>query len=89
MANCDGCGSKWDQAQTAPVGSFPPNEFGVYEMVGNLFEWVEDCRHGNYAGAPTDGSPWLAETGGYCDNRVMRSAANGNPPSAVRSPSVP
>jgi formylglycine-generating enzyme required for sulfatase activity len=54
-------------------------------MVGNLFEWVEDCRHENYAGAPADGTPWLAETRGYCDNRVIRSAANGNPAGAVRS----
>jgi formylglycine-generating enzyme required for sulfatase activity len=85
MANCLGCGSKWDFSQTAPVGSFPPNNFGLYEMVGNLLEWVEDCRHDNYVGAPADGSPWLAEANGYCDNRVIRSAANGNPPSAVRS----
>jgi formylglycine-generating enzyme required for sulfatase activity len=85
MANCNGCGSKWDLAQTAPVGSLPPNNFGLYEMVGNLFEWVEDCRHENYAGAPADGTPWLAETRGYCDNRVIRSAANGNPAGAVRS----
>jgi formylglycine-generating enzyme required for sulfatase activity len=55
-ANCNGCGSKWDNIQTAPVDSFAPNKFGLYDMVGNVFEWVEDCAHGNYQGAPTDGS---------------------------------
>ena len=55
-ANCNGCGSQWDKKQTAPVGSFPPNGFGLYDMVGNNWAWVEDCYHANYEGAPTDGS---------------------------------
>jgi formylglycine-generating enzyme required for sulfatase activity len=58
-ANCDGCGSKWDNKLTAPVGSFAPNAFGLYDMVGNVFEWVEDCWHNNYVGAPSDGSARL------------------------------
>jgi formylglycine-generating enzyme required for sulfatase activity len=41
-ANCDGCGSQWDNEQTAPVGSFAPNSFGLYDMVGNVWQWVED-----------------------------------------------
>jgi formylglycine-generating enzyme required for sulfatase activity len=76
-ANCRGCGSKWDFKQTAPVGSFAPNGFGLYDMVGNVFEWVEDCFHGNhpgaqtgdYHGAPTDGSAW---TTGDCNYRGAR-----------------
>ena len=43
MANCDGCGSQWDNKQTAPVGSFAANGFGLYDMVGNVWEWTEDC----------------------------------------------
>jgi formylglycine-generating enzyme required for sulfatase activity len=72
MANCDGCGSKWDAQQTAPVGSFYPNEFGLYDMVGNVLEWTGDCVHRNYDGAPTDGSAWLAANGGDCTNRIQR-----------------
>ncbi|NRR33948.1 SUMF1/EgtB/PvdO family nonheme iron enzyme [Oxalobacteraceae bacterium] len=42
-ANCDGCASKWDNRQTAPVASFKPNQFGLYDMVGNVSEWVSTC----------------------------------------------
>ena len=56
-ANCDGCGSQWDDKQTAPVGSFQPNRFGLYDVHGNVWEWVQDCWNRNdYTGdAPSDG----------------------------------
>lgn len=44
---------------TSPAGSFPPNAFGLYDMHGNVYEWVADCRHRNYEGAPADGSAWM------------------------------
>jgi formylglycine-generating enzyme required for sulfatase activity len=70
-ANCDGCGSSWDKRQTAPVGSFAPNQFGLYDMVGNAGAWTEDCWHDDYKGAPTDGSAW---TFGDCGRNNMRQA---------------
>lgn len=69
-ANCVGCGSAWDRKQPAPVGSFPPNRFGLFDMVGNVFQWVADCVHPSYQGAPTNGSAWLE--GGKCTQRVVR-----------------
>jgi formylglycine-generating enzyme required for sulfatase activity len=83
MANCDGCGSKWDKTQTAPVGSFPPNKFGLYDMVGNVWEWTQDCVHNDYNGAPTDGSAWIA--GGDCSNRLLRGGSWFYSPDYLRS----
>jgi formylglycine-generating enzyme required for sulfatase activity len=54
---------------TSPVGSFAPNGFGLYDMLGNAREWVEDCWHENYEGAPSEPSAW---TSGDCTQRVMR-----------------
>ena len=54
--SCDG--GVWYTEQTSPVGSFELNAFGLYDMHGNVNEWVEDCEHDNYEGAPSDGSAW-------------------------------
>ncbi len=71
MAICDGCGSRWDNKQTAPVGSFKPNALGLYDTAGNVWEWVEDCYHDNFKGAPSNGRGWFNESGGQC-LRVIR-----------------
>ena len=84
-ANCAGCGSQWDNMQTAPVGSFAANQFGLHDMLGNVWEWVEDCLHYSYEGAPTDGSAWTA--GGECSRRVIRGGSWHSDPEGVRSAS--
>jgi formylglycine-generating enzyme required for sulfatase activity len=66
---------------TSPVGSFQPNDFGLYDMLGNVFEWVEDCWHPDYNGAPTDGAAWLS--GGDCRQRGMRGGSWFTTPSRV------
>jgi formylglycine-generating enzyme required for sulfatase activity len=81
-ANCDGCGSRWDLRQTAPVGSFKPNAFGLYDMQGNEWEWVEDVWHDNYNGAPKDGSEWSP---GDPDYRVARGGSWRNDTSYLRA----
>ena len=84
-ANCDGCGSEWDNKSTSPVGRFSANGFGLYDTLGNVWEWVEDCWHGNYEGAPVDGSAWLASNDGNCDQRVLRGGSWVNLPYFLRS----
>ena len=83
-ANCDGCGGQWGRKQTAPVGSFAANGFGLYDMVGNVWEWAEECYHDNYNGAPADGTAW---TGGDCYTRVVRGGSWVNGPQNLRSAS--
>jgi formylglycine-generating enzyme required for sulfatase activity len=81
-ANCDGCGSQWDKRQTAPVGSFAANAFGLYDMHGNVWEWVSDYYSNDYEGAPTDGSVWVANK---CGGGVIRGGPWYNPSVFLRS----
>jgi formylglycine-generating enzyme required for sulfatase activity len=82
-ANCDGFGSQWDGQQTAPAGSFRPNTLGLYDMHGNVWEWVEDKWHDDYHGAPTDGSAWLL--GGDPSHRVIRGGSWRNDTDFIRA----
>jgi len=56
-------------SHTAPAGSYAPNAFGMYDMHGNVYEWVADCLHKDYIGAPTDGSAWKD---GVCEKQHIR-----------------
>ncbi len=69
--------------KTTPVGSFPPNAFGLYDMHGNVWEWCQDVWHENYDNAPTDGTAW--ETGGNSNLRVRRGGSWLSNPGNCRS----
>jgi formylglycine-generating enzyme required for sulfatase activity len=66
----------------APVRSFQPNPFGLYDLGGNVSEWVEDCWHDSYARAPEDSSAWVNPG---CVRRVLRGGSWGSPPEQSRS----
>lgn len=84
-ANCRNCGPEVSH-ETYPVGSFLPNAFGLYDVHGNVWEWVQDCWNKNHSGAPADGS---ARRDGDCKFRVTRSGSwyyvNTNARAAYRS----
>jgi formylglycine-generating enzyme required for sulfatase activity len=71
-ANCEGCGSRWDNKQTAPVGSFMANPFGLYDTASNVFEWVQDIWYASYKQAPADGSSLEQEDEGKYRFHVVR-----------------
>ena len=90
QANYDGnydyndCGAKTGVylQRTQPVGSYPPNRWGLNDLHGNVWEWVEDCYHDGYTGAPTDGSAWRQES---CQARVLRGGSWDDYPRNLRS----
>jgi formylglycine-generating enzyme required for sulfatase activity len=69
MANCKECGDPWQQDAPAPVASFAANPYGLHDMSGSVWEWVSDCWHANYKGAPADGRSWSE---GFCSAHVIR-----------------
>ena len=81
-ANCTDCGSRWDNQQTAPVGSFAPNHFGLHDTAGNVAEWIQDCFLDTYHRAFEDGS---AQTVEDCQRRVVRNGGWDSKPEKIRS----
>jgi formylglycine-generating enzyme required for sulfatase activity/class 3 adenylate cyclase len=81
MANCKNCTDVAAAEQPVKVGSFKANPFGLYDMGGGINQWVEDCWHKTYQGAPSDGSSWSS---GDCGSRVIRSGSWKNDASYVR-----
>jgi formylglycine-generating enzyme required for sulfatase activity len=69
LANCAGCGGTQDARAPLPAATFRANPFGLYGMAGGVAQWVQDCWHPNYAGAPADGS---ARQTPNCMKRVLR-----------------
>ena len=70
------------RGKTMRVGSFSANGFGLHDVHGNVWEWVEDCWNDNYRGAPGDGSVWES---GNCSRRVLRGGSWDNEPGILRS----
>ncbi|WP_426436312.1 SUMF1/EgtB/PvdO family nonheme iron enzyme [Bradyrhizobium genosp. P] len=80
-ASCRDCGGDAGAEQPVKVGSFKANPFGLYDMGGGVDQWVEDCWHRSYQGAPADGSVW---SGGDCASHVIRSGSWKNDTRYVR-----
>jgi formylglycine-generating enzyme required for sulfatase activity len=76
-ANCNGCGGSYDPRLPAAIGSYPPNPWGLHDMLGGVAEWVADCWHKTYDGAPANGMSW---EGRSCGQRVLRGGSWKNPP---------
>jgi formylglycine-generating enzyme required for sulfatase activity len=68
-SSCQGCGEPWKADAPPPAGSFVANPYGLLDMNGSVWEWVQDCWHSSYKGAPADGSAWAD---GACQSRVIR-----------------
>ncbi len=85
-ANCEGCGSEWKN-QTALVGSFDANPFGLHDTAGNVWEWVQDCWHNSYEveGRPDNGKAWEPAKPADCDLRVVRGGSWFSKPLYLRS----
>ncbi len=81
-ANFVGSGSEWSGKRTSPVGSFAANAFGLHDMIGNVWEWLQDCWNETYTGAPDDGRAWES---GECDRRVVRGGSWGSEPGLARA----
>jgi formylglycine-generating enzyme required for sulfatase activity/serine/threonine protein phosphatase PrpC len=80
-AHCLTCDSLFDPRKPAKIGSFEPNQFGLYDTAGNVAEWVQDCWHENYKEAPDDGSVW---EGGDCTQRTVRGGSFISPQQSIR-----
>jgi formylglycine-generating enzyme required for sulfatase activity len=70
---------------TSEVGHFRANQLGLHDMLGNVFEWVQDCWHDSYEEAPADGSGWFEVNNGDCGRRVLRGGSWYFGPRIVRS----
>ena len=80
-AHCFGCETGLDPRKPTRIGSFEANPFGLHDTAGNVAEWVYDCWHEDYNGAPATGAVW---EGGDCTTRVVRGGSYNSPPQSIR-----
>ena len=78
---CESCGDRKQKLED--VGRYPPNEFGLFDVSGNVWEWVADCWHPEYSGAPGDGGAWMSP--GDCNLRVLRGGSVKSTANQLRS----
>ncbi|MCW5773159.1 MAG: formylglycine-generating enzyme family protein [Rhodospirillaceae bacterium] len=81
-ATCYACGTRWDGKQPAPVGSFPANGFGLFDVNGNVWEWTQDCWNDDLAKMPLNGAARLT---GKCTERVLRGGSYLSPVHVIRT----
>ena len=81
MVACEACGDKKPKSEN--VGQFPPNEFGLFDVSGSVWEWVADCWHPEYSGAPTDSGAWMSP--GDCNLRMLRGGSVNSPADQLRT----
>jgi formylglycine-generating enzyme required for sulfatase activity len=84
VADCRGCGEPYDARKPLKVGSRAPNPFGLYDMGGGVAQWVEDCWHRDYHGAPATSVAW---TSSLCREHVLRGGSWKSDPSYLRTTS--
>jgi formylglycine-generating enzyme required for sulfatase activity len=77
MAVCDGCGSRWDRRTLVPVGTFPPNRWGLHEVLGNAQEWTADCWSPDNTDAPRDGSARRGVPSSWQDGECVKPTRRG------------
>lgn len=81
-AHCASCGDASEKNQTAPIGHYPANQWGIHGMIGNIWELTADCWNYDYIDAPSDGSAWVS---GDCTRLVLRGGSWGDTPNDLRS----
>ena len=83
-AHCATCGTNFDTSRPTNIAAFKANSFGLYDTAGNVSEWVQDCWHDNYKGAPNDGTAWIKDCN-YSDFHVARGGSHASPQQSIRS----
>ena len=83
-AHCVTCGTNLDTSKPTKIASFEANSFGLYDTAGNVSEWVQDCWHDSYKGAPNDGTAWTGDCNSS-DFQIARGGSHASPQQSIRN----